>query len=262
MLSFGVEEMEILQQLKTHNHKKLAAVTAVFVATLLMTTALAVQAKPNGGRLKPGIDFSGPHFNLNVHGVPVGVDKFKVDSIGEGRPSIFVPGSAYDSEGNPISFSIEYAFSLTKNWTVLDCDATVDGTASIILPAYMYVDTDSDGIEEKLRVKYYMLYIAGLGKPSDDSMMIIEPQVAYNASWTAYQLNEDRLDVAGKRKGKPVWYNGTDLFFADVTFFNGTDYIDYVNQWIFDIPGLEGYWWQMTNNDVKMMQFRFYPVFA
>jgi hypothetical protein len=145
---------------------------------------------------------------------------------------------------------------------VLDCDATVDGTASIILPAYMYVDRDSDGVEEKLRVKYYMLYIAGLGKPSDDSIMIIEPQVAYNASWTAYQLNEDRLDVAGKRKGKPVWYNGTDLFFADVTFFNGTGYIDYVDQWIFDIPGLEGYWWQMANNDVKLMQFRFYPVFA
>jgi hypothetical protein len=192
--------------------------------------------------------------------VPEGVDKFKNDSIGSGRHSIFVPLSP--SEGPSERFEIQYAFSYTENWTVLDCDATGDGTVSIILPAYMYVDTNSDGVEEKKRVSYYMVYLAGLGKPMDDSVVIIEPEAAYNASWTAFQLNQDYLEVTGKRKRSPPrWFNGTELFFADVTYFNGTSYIDYIDTWIFDIPGLEGYWWRMTNNDVKLMQVRFYPVF-
>ncbi len=230
-------------------------VLATALATTILLSGVAVQARPNGG-LKPGIDFSGPHFNLNLHGVPDGIDKFSVDSIGDGRHSIFVPLSP-DAD-----FSIEYAFSYTLNWTVYDCDATGDGTASIVLPAYMYLDTDNDGVEDTRRqVAYYMCYLVGLGKPADDSQVLIAPGVAYNASWTGYQLNQEELTVSGHRKGTPVWYNGTELFFADVSFFNGTITTEYVDQWIFDIPGLEGYWWQMTNNGVKLMQVRFYPVF-
>ena len=235
-------------------HRLLLA--TVLTAALLFTGFMAIQARSNSG-IKPGIDFSGPHFNLNMHGVPEGVDKFTIDTNGDGRHSIFVPLSP--GEG----FSIRYAFSYDLNWTVLDCDATVDGTVSIILSAYMYLDTNSDGVEDtKMRVSYYMCYLAGLGKPADDSYVMISPTAAYNESWTAFQLNQNQLTVTGHRKGPPVWYNGTDLFFADVTF-NSTDLglIDYTDQWIFDIPGLEGYWWQMTNNGVKLMQVRFYPVF-
>jgi hypothetical protein len=230
-----------------------ALLVTALAATLLLTAVLTVQARSG---LKPGIDFSGPHFNLNVHGVPPGVDKFDNDSTGPGRHSIFVPLS-------PENFSIQYAFSYDLNWTVLDCDATSDGTVSIILPAYMYLDTNGDGIEDtKMRVSYYMCYLVGLGKPADDSFVMISPTAVYNESWTAFQLNQNQLTVTGHRKGPPVWYNGTDLFFADVTF-NSTDLglIDYTDQWIFDIPGLEGYWWQMTNSGVKLMQVRFYPVF-
>jgi len=233
-----------------------ASVISALMAALVLAGTIAVYAGGNG-RLKPGVDFSGPHFNLNVHGVPEGVDKFADDSIGDGRHSIFVPLSA--SEG----FTIQYAFSYTLNWTVLDCDATGDGTASIILPAYMYLDTNGDGVDEKKQVSYYMVYLVGLGKPVDGSVVMIDPEAAYNASWEAFQLNQDHLEVTGKRKGTPYWYNGTDLFFADVTFHNLIDgtFTDYTDTWIFDIPGLEGYWWQTTNNGVKLMQVRFYPVF-
>jgi hypothetical protein len=246
--------MKTETQLKNNRKATYTLVTTALIAALLLAGTIVVQARPNGGP-KPGVDFSGPHFNLNIHGVPTGIDKFDNDSIGSGRHSIFVPLSA--EEG----FSIKYAFSYTLNWTVFDCDATGDGTVSIILPAYMYLDTNGDGVEDsKTRVSYYMVYLAGLGKPADDSLVIVEPTAAYNASWTAFQLNQDHLEVKGHRKGPPRWYNGTDLFFADVTFFNGTDYTDYIDQWIFDIPGLEGYWWRMTNNGVKLMQVRFYPV--
>jgi hypothetical protein len=253
-----IENHTKTREAKKPVHLSAISVVSALMAALFIAGTIAVYAKPNG-RIKPGVDFSGPHFNLNIHGVPEGIDKFKDDSIGSGRHSIFVPLGTAE---NPISFELEYAFSYTENWTVLDCDATGDGTASIILPAYMYIDTNNDGVEEKLSVSYYMVYLAGLGKPKDDSVVIIEPEAAYNASWTAFQLNQDKLEVTGKRKkNQPLWFNGTELFFADVTYFNGTAYIDYVDTWIFDIPGLEGYWWRMTNNDVKLMQIRFYPVF-
>ncbi|MBS7633897.1 hypothetical protein KEJ34_00095 [Candidatus Bathyarchaeota archaeon] len=92
----------------------------------------------------------------------------------------------------PKNILIKYAFSYQWNWTVPDCDATNDGEASIILPAYVYLDTDGDGVEEtKKQVSYYMVYLVGLGKPKDDSLIIIYPQAAYNESWTVFQLNEE-----------------------------------------------------------------------
>ena len=238
-----------------------ASVTTTLMVVILVAGTIAVYAKGND-RLKPGVDFSGPHFNLNIHGVPDGVDKFKDDSVGSGRHSIFVPLSPGEGEGE---FMLEYAFSQELNWTVLDCDATGDGYASIILPAKMYFDTDGDGIEDQEKqVSYYMVYLVGLGKPVDDSVVVIEPEAAYNESWTVFQLNQDKLEVTGKRKrNQPLWFNGTELFFADVEFYNYTygTTTYYTDEWIFDIPGLEGYWWKMTNNDVKLMQIRFYPVF-
>jgi hypothetical protein len=239
-------------------------VASVLMAALLLAGTIVVVYAKGNGRLKPGVDFSGPHFNLNIHGVPYGVDKFKDDSVGSSRHSIFVPLSP--DEG-PVEFDLEYAFSYDSNWTVLDCDATGDGYASIILPAYMYLDTDGDGEEEKKQVSYYMVYLVGLGKPADDSVVVIEPEATYNESWTAFQLNQDKLEVTGKRKkNQPLWFNGTELFFADVKFCYDPDSLypvctEYFDTWIFDIPGLEGYWWKMTNNDVKLMQVRFYPVF-
>jgi hypothetical protein len=245
--------------------RKHIAITLVMMMLVTSSYSMLVYAK----KIKPGIDFSGPHFNLNIHGVPGDADKFKNDSIGSGRHSIFVPLNTTDEYGNPINISIQYAFSYDLNWTVLDCDATGEGyNASIILPAYMYLDTNYDGVEDtKKQVSYYMVYIVGLGKPSEDSMAIIYPDVAHNGSWTAWNFYNDKLEVQGHRKGgkgktgEPVWYNGTNLFFVDVTFWNGTDYIYFENEWVFDVPGLEGYWWKVTNDGIKLLQVRFYPVF-
>jgi len=247
---------------------KLAA--AISLTLLLTIPVLAINLSASAQRLKPGVDFNGPHFNLNVHGVPDGTDKFKNDSVGPGRHSIFVPLSTVDPEtGLPYNITIRYGFSQTMNWTVLDCDATDEGhNASIILPAYVYLDTNGDGIEDTAkRVSYYLVYVVGLGKPSDTALTIIYPQVAYNESWTAYQFSQDQLTVpshmkGGKgRTGQPVWYNATNLFFIDVRFWNGTIYTDYTDTWVFDVPGLEGYWWDVTNDGTRLMQIRFYPVF-
>lgn len=242
---------------------KLAA--AIALTLLLIVSVQAANQNQTTPRLKPGLDFSGPHFNLNVHGVPDGtnIDKFKNDSNGPSRHSIFIPLNTDDN------ITIRIGFSQTMNWTVLDCDATGPShDASIILPAYMYLDSNSDGVEDVAqRVSYYLVYVVGLGKPSDTALTIIYPQVAYNASWTAYQFSQDQLTVpahmkGGKgRTGQPVWQNATNLFFIDVTFWNGTSYLYYTDTWVFDVPGLEGYWWDLTNTGTRLMQLRFYPVF-
>jgi len=245
--------------------------TAVIVTLLAIGLFYGIQTQAASNRLKPGIDFNGPHFNLNVHGVPDGtdIDKFKDDTVGPGRHTIFVPLSTVDPEtGLPYNITIYFGFSLIMNWTVLDCDATGEGhDASIVLPAYIYVDTDGDGTEETAqRVSYYLVYVVGLGKPSDTALTIIYPQVAHNGSWTAYEFTEDKLTVPSRMKGgkggtgQLVWYNATNLFFVDVTFYNGTTNIYYYDTWVFDVPGLEDYWWNVQNDGTRLMQIRFYPV--
>lgn len=234
---------------------KVSAAALVLLVLVFTSYGLVAEAKPNGGNgLRPGVDFSGPHFNLNVHGVPSGVDKFDDDTIGPGRHTIFIPIDGVD-------LNISYRFDLTLNWTIEDCDATTDGTVKIVLPAYFYNDTDEDGIDEdKLRVAYYMVYVVGLGKPVE-GMILIDPEAMFNGSVTFYGFNDNGpLDVR-RTKGTPQWQNATDMFFVDARFFNGTDYIDYSDTWVFDMPGLEGYWWDVSNTGIKHMQIRFYPVF-
>ena len=233
---------------------KVSAAALVLLVLVFTSYGLVAEAKPNGGNgLRPGVDFSGPHFNLNVHGVPSGVDKFENDSIGPGRHTVFIPIDGVD-------LNISYRFDFTLNWTVEDCDATEDGTVKIVLPAYFYNDTDGDGIDEdKLRVAYYMCYVVGLGKPTEGTILIV-PEAVFNDTLTLFTFNQDKLEVTRKR-GQPQWQNATDLFFVDAYYWNGTGYEEYLDTWVFDVPGLEGYWWDVSNTGIKHMQIRFYPVF-
>ncbi len=206
---------------------KLLAVTVsmLLLATIVATTGLSVDAKPE--RLQPGIDFSGPHFNLIVHGVPDGVDKFKNDSIGEGRHTMFVPLNSTEQ-----SITIEFAVSDELNWTMVDCDATGDGYASLILPRYMYIDTDGDGIEDTpKKVDLYKVFVVGLGKPGDNEIILYPTATFTNETGTDYYYWDDfTLDGhknkphGGKPTGQPDWQNVTDLFIVDaMTIWNDTN---------------------------------------
>ena len=208
--------------------------------------------------LKPGTDFSGMHFNLNIHGVP---DAKSVPSdSGEGRHSIFVPlNDTYE-----LYIAVE-----GKQWLVTDCDATdADGDVNIILPREIWNDTNGNGIlgdpgDTKIgRVKYYKVYVVGLGKPTDEKVIIDPEAVITNSSSILFNLEELIVPGHGSGKngkggGKPNWQNATELFFVDVTFLNGTEVYD---AWVFDLLELENYWWDVSNSGVKLMKVRFYPV--
>jgi hypothetical protein len=280
-----------MKNLGRSTHFATAIVVLLLLATLV-STAESAEAR----RLQPGVDFYGPHLNLNIHGVP-DADKFKVDSIGPDRHSIFVPLN------NEEPVTIEYSQSSVLNWTVTDCDATGDGYASIILPRYLWIDTNNDGIEDtRKQVQSYKVYIAGLGKTGDNSMIISSSATFWNTTGTIFwEIGEPTIEGHKNRKsgaptGQPNWQNATDLFIIDnMTLWNDTDgdgivdqewndannngiidagewtdadmdgvvdneLITYTNEWVFNIAFLENYWWDVKNDGVRLMQVRFYPV--
>jgi len=328
------------------------------IATLLLVSLFAASASTLvlAKRLQPGVNFDGPHHNLNVHGVPDGVDKFKDDTVGSGRHSIFIPLE------NTEPITIEFSMSNVLNWTVEDCDATGDDYASIILPRYMFVDTDNDPetLDEKLRVNSYKVYLVGLGKPGENDL-VINPGAEFTDSsgkvyyyWATFTLDGHKNKKhGGANNGQPDWQNGTDLFVVDdlelwidadgdgvvdqewtdsnsngvmdvgewvdldsdgvvdsgeFVDTNGNSVIDagewsdtngdgvadagewsdtngngvmdagewvdldgdgvvdnelifYTDEWVFNIEYLDGYWWDVQNSGVRLMQVRFYPVF-
>ncbi|MHA2314652.1 MAG: hypothetical protein ACXACF_05135 [Candidatus Hermodarchaeia archaeon] len=267
---------------------------------LLLVSLLTASAGTFGlaKRIQPGVDFSGPHFNLNLHGVPDGVEKPVPDDAGSGRHSVF--------------FSLNKPFDLYigqegKEWQVTDCDATSDGEIRIVLPDEIWEDTNENGImgdegDTKIGdVKAYRVYVVALGKPDDQSYMMLLPD-ALPASLPDvptsppqhiyYELTDDPLIVEGHRKGKkgqgntgqPVWKNATYLFEttvwlwvvdnnpADGNWWIGDTWdgslldcdpgevVVYEEYWVFDILELTDYWWDVTNQDVRLMQVRFYPI--
>lgn len=248
--------------------KKVVKVASAAILLLLtLSVGLMVQAQPSKSP-KPGDPgFSGPHFNLNIHGVPDGVDKMKNDGTGPGRHSIFIP---LNTNNNNITMFLAVATDPNQNWTVVDCDATIDGTVSIILPRYILENvTNGNGwIWEQKRVNYYNVYLVALGKPTDHRV-IVEPQAEFDNYTNKVYYSWGTFDVPGHKNGKkagpgggqPNWQNVTrPFFFHTVTLWNGTDFVTYTDTWVFDIP-LDSYWWEMNNEGIKHLQVRFYPVF-
>jgi len=259
---------------------------ALIVSLLILGVGVTVQAKPNGG-LKPGIDFSGPHFNLNVHGVPVGVEKPVPDDAGPGRHSVFMPVETAEP--------VQFFYSMQgKWWVVNDCDATGDGTISITLPRELW-DEGLDGIRDTAddvkigNIGSYRVYAVALGQPSD-GIISMDPDATYTApdatlgvGQTIFvELTDNPLTVS-RAKGKPVWVNGTYLFLATAWVWTADLNLDgnwwlgdswdgtiedcdagevtvYTDYWVFDIPELLNYFWDVSNTGVRLMQVRFYPI--
>jgi len=237
---------------------KAAQLMSILFVVGVLAFALPIQILA----LKPGTDFSGIHFNLNLHGVP---DEKSVPSdAGEGRHSIFVP----------LSGEYELYFAVDGiEWRVTDCDATdADGDVNIILPREIWEDTDEDGILDTRigRVKYYNVYVVGLGKPTDEQIVIDPMAIITDSNTVVFHLAQLTVEghgngKSGKGGGQPNWQNATELFFVDVTLTTidpGTGLpIEYLDTWVFDIPELVSYWWDVNNSGVRLMQVRFYPVF-
>jgi hypothetical protein len=134
---------------------------------------------------------------------------------------------------------------------------------------------------------------------SDADVTLADPGAGDRNGTIYWELTDDMLTVDGHRKGKkgngntgqPQWYNATDLitatvwiwendtnldmnyWYPDTASWNGTlegtdgwgdaywqEVYEYTDYSIFNVPGLEDYWWSVNNKDVRLMQVRFYPI--
>ena len=170
---------------------------------------------------------SGPHFNLNIIGVP----KNKSASITTGG-RIFVPltGSAKIllSEGD---------------FAVLDANGT-DGSAAFQLPA---PDPDGDGTTS------YCVFARALGKPGGRATVTT---CATDPATGEELCSADSL-VAVRTSGRQKFANvSRELLFiqADI---DGDGVTENVS--LFD-PALQDFLWQVDNQGLRLLQLRFYEV--
>ncbi len=193
--------------------------------------------------LKPGTDFNGPHFNLNVIGVPH--DKLNGNFDNSDRHTIFIPlytdwyvdpcltSGPNSNKGDVVGAVAELPDkgvrlrigpSTDGSFSVTDGNATDDKYAELLMPA------TPNG---------YDVYISGKGKPG--GCLDIDAY-AVDAT-TMYFIGHVDVD---RKTGQPTWQNVKWLLYGA----GGTPY--------FADP-YDLYFWQLYNNGLRLMQVRFYP---
>lgn len=211
----------------------LALSTLVILAGIIATTYLTSQttqtsskaSTPQTGNQAP----SGPHYNLNLIGVPK--DK-KADMTGQSGHRIFVP----------LVGSCQIRLSM-GDFQVLDANCT-DGVGRFQLPN---PDPDNDGVTT------YSVWARALGKPggrSTTTTCATDPATGqlYCSLYT---------QVSVRSKGKSSFENVTKellYIYADI---NNDGTVERLP--LFDDRLLD-YYWQYDNNGLKLVQLRFYEI--
>ena len=210
-----------------------------------------------------GKGLSGPHFQINIIGVPK--DK-KVDMTNSDRRTIFVPLNNDPALRNIKIFVTGDTDPVTpgtqcgNDFAVLDGNAT-DGEATLLVPC------------ELGSTLSFNVYAVGLGKPGGsanvDAVCIFDGTVILDPTTTTLcaeqLLSSGGFDFQVKRStGKPVRQDISSVFRAtgcidlNASGFCDTGDLAFNNVWIFNIAQLLDYFWQYDNNGLKVMQVRFY----
>jgi uncharacterized lipoprotein NlpE involved in copper resistance len=110
---------------------------------------------------------------------------------------------------------------------------------------------------------HYNVYARALGKPNGN--VHIQANGTFNDS-----VNGETLVMLGyvditRSTGKPQSLNINSLFYVDVSVCTASldgvciEMTTYNDTWVFDIPELLSYYWDYDNNELKLLQVRFYP---
>ena len=253
--------------------KLIAVVLAVsLVLTLVLGSGMAL-AKPNGGP-KPGTDFNGPHYNLNL----IGKNKVMPGAYDNpDRHTMFVP---LDTEN--MTFDINTPNNLDQE--------TMDGIKIEMTQGAEFAMIDGNATDGygafQLGPGKYRVYIAVRAKSPKypdaytDITGWVEAYDNLGSLW--YYIDVGYVQV---KKNKNSWTDATGLFFVttgedDFGFVTGTEleYIPGLGIWVFDyMAGLDtwfedsletapydvsdlAYFWQLDNRGNKLIQVRFYPM--
>ncbi len=244
----------------------------------LVLLVAAAFTMPAVSAVKPGTDFNGPHFTLNLIGKKESWGGYDNEFDNPERHTIFVP---MYTEGH--KFNLKTPNIIFENGVpTLEDEVELPGVKILITQPYGAEDfavTDGNACNDNLSAfslpagKTYDVYIAVKAK---DPKAPTEPQTditgwvqAQNESdgGTYYYLNIGSVSV----KKNDDWKDITDIFFVSeredaLDFF---DVGDGLGMWVFeylqeldDLPYPEfdelEYFWQFQNTGNKLIQIRFY----
>ena len=110
---------------------------------------------------------------------------------------------------------------------------------------------------------HYNVYARALGKPNGN--VHIQANGTFDDAVTGETLKMLGYVDISRSTGKPQNLNINNLFYVDVTICTAsldgvcTEMTTYTDTWVFDIPELLEYYWDYDNNNLKLLQVRFYP---
>jgi hypothetical protein len=212
-----------------------------FYLSVTLVVAFAVPAFAQVGR-----GLSGPHYNLNIIGVPK--NKTVPDMTGSNRHTIFVPLQS----GGDVSRQVKIYYRAGTEFRVIDGNATDDNTAIIEVPGSTGTDL------------CYDVYAYALGKPFGNAIVQAECAIDGLLGTTCTDALLQSSFSVTRMKGKPRQENISDVFRASgCVDLNGSTTCDtgdlqFDNVWIFNIDQLTEYFWDYDNNGLRLMQTRFY----
>jgi hypothetical protein len=193
---------------------------------LVIILATAIPAAAGTGNGAP----SGPHYNLNIIGVPKGKTASMDDNSGH---RIFVPlegkTSIWLKEGD--------------TYAVLDANGTDGNGASFQLPN---PDPDNDGITK------YSVWARALGKPGGTSTTTTCAYDLEGELWCSiYSM------VLVREKGASKFENVTKKLLYVYVDLNGDGTAE---RYPLFSDALVNYFWDYDNNGLKLAQLRFYEI--
>ncbi len=200
------------------------ALCAIMTLGVLPVMAMGADAA------KPGIDFSGPHYTLNILGKK---------NIGEGtfdnpdRHTIFVP----------LNGDTNITMRQGSEFGVLDGNG-LDGSAVFQIPSG--------------EAKNFKVYVVSLGKPGNGVNVSYPDNWIYDNSTGAWYVEIATVHISGHSK-TPVWTDATEWFYLQYSWATGgIIWEGYMWNVPSDLFNETGYWWDMVGCD-QHLQVRFYP---
>ena len=219
------------KQGKTSNNT-LIGLLILLAAAIIISLAISIYQKPSKSSAGPVTTTTGngapngPHFNLNIIGVPKG----KTASMTGGGGRIFVP--LYGKATIKLQEGDDFA--------VLDANAT-DGPAIFQLPN---PDPDNDGTTA------YSVWARPLGKPGGKSTTTTCAYDEYGTEWcSVYSM------VLVREKGKSTFTDVSKQLLYVYVDLNADGTLERYP--LFD-DALMDYFWNYDNNGMKLVQLRFY----
>ncbi len=172
----------------------------------------------------------GPHYNLNIIGVP---KNKTADMTGDNGHRIFVP----------LYGNAKIYLAPADTFAVLDANGTDANGAKFQLPD---PDPDSD------MVSSYAVYARALGKPNGSSRMT----TCFTDTLGVTYCSVDTLKLT-RTKGQQKFTNVSSYLLTVYTDINGDGILERVA--LFDDATWD-FFWSYDNTGLKLAQLRFYPI--